>query len=40
MDWHQLWEIAATPDNVPIFDWIMRALGVTQCMDGFTGRRP
>ncbi len=23
----------------PIFDWIARALGVTQSMDGFTGRR-
>jgi all-trans-retinol dehydrogenase (NAD+) len=24
---------------VPIFDWIVRALGVTRSMDGFTGRR-
>ena len=23
----------------PIFDWMMRALGVTRSMDGFTGRR-
>ena len=23
----------------PIFDWIMRTLGVTRCMDGFKGRR-
>ena len=24
----------------PIFDWIVRALGITRSMDGFTGRRP
>jgi len=25
---------------VPIFDWIVRAIGVTRSMDGFSGRRP